>query len=39
MVMGFGPPEGDEDVADTLREAQFRGAMTFALPAGMGPTA
>ena len=32
MVMGFGPPEGDDDVADTLREARSQGAMTFALP-------
>src|SRR6201996_2856644 len=29
MVMGFGPPEGDADVAATLREAKARGAMTF----------
>ncbi len=32
MVMGFGPPEGDDDVSDTLREARSQGAMTFALP-------
>jgi D-sedoheptulose 7-phosphate isomerase len=36
MVMGFGPPEGDNDVAETLREARSRGAMTFALPGGDG---
>jgi D-sedoheptulose 7-phosphate isomerase len=36
MVMGFGPPEGDDDVGDTLREAQSHGAMTFALPGGDG---
>jgi D-sedoheptulose 7-phosphate isomerase len=32
MVMGFGPPEEDDDVSATLREAHARGAMTFALP-------
>jgi D-sedoheptulose 7-phosphate isomerase len=32
MVMGFGPPGGDNDVAETLREARSHGAMTFALP-------
>ncbi len=32
IVMGFGPPEGDREVWATLREAQLRGAMTFALP-------
>jgi D-sedoheptulose 7-phosphate isomerase len=32
MVMGFGPPEGDPEVSACLREAQARGAMTFALP-------
>jgi D-sedoheptulose 7-phosphate isomerase len=36
MVMGFGPPEGDVDVAETLREAHSQGAMTFALPGGEG---
>ena len=36
MVMGFGPPEGDGDVAETLREARSHGAMTFALPGGDG---
>lgn len=36
MVMGFGPPEGDDDVAETLREARSHGAMTFALPGGDG---
>jgi D-sedoheptulose 7-phosphate isomerase len=30
--MGFGPPGGDNDVAETLREARSHGAMTFALP-------
>jgi D-sedoheptulose 7-phosphate isomerase len=32
MVMGFGPPEGDPDVATELAAARSRGAMTFALP-------
>ena len=32
MVMGFGPPEGDSQVADALLAARARGAMTFALP-------
>src|SRR4030088_1437839 len=32
IVMGFGPPEGDADVAEALRAAAERGAMTFALP-------
>ncbi len=36
MVMGFGPPEGDDDVSETLQEAESRGAMTFALPGSSG---
>jgi len=32
MVMGFGPPDGDPEVAAALRLAAGRGAMTFALP-------
>src|SRR5277367_1839957 len=36
MVMGFGPPAGDADVTETLREAHSQGAMTFALPGGEG---
>ena len=36
MVMGFGPPDGDEDVAAVLGEAQARGAMTFSLPGTNG---
>jgi D-sedoheptulose 7-phosphate isomerase len=36
MVMGFGPPGGDAEVAATLREAGSRGAMTFALPGTEG---
>ena len=36
MVMGFGPPEGDSQVAATLASAHSRGAMTFALPGTAG---
>jgi D-sedoheptulose 7-phosphate isomerase len=36
MVMGFGPPGGDDDVIATLQEAQAQGAMTFALPGTKG---
>jgi D-sedoheptulose 7-phosphate isomerase len=36
MVMGFGPPAGDRQVDAVLREAQARGAMTFALPGAEG---
>jgi len=32
IVMGFGPPEGDELVTSVLRKARTIGAMTFALP-------
>jgi D-sedoheptulose 7-phosphate isomerase len=32
IVMGFGPPKGDREVADALAGAHTRGAMTFALP-------
>jgi D-sedoheptulose 7-phosphate isomerase len=32
IVMGFGPPEGDNVVWAALDEARRRGAMTFALP-------
>jgi D-sedoheptulose 7-phosphate isomerase len=34
--MGFGPPEGDPDVVDALREAHKRGSMTIALPGSEG---
>ncbi len=37
MAMGFGPPEGDAEVAEALAAARKRGAMTFALP-GRGGT-
>ncbi len=36
MVMGFGPPEGDEEVGLALDRAAERGAMTFALPGTEG---
>ncbi len=36
MVMGFGPPGGDEVVQEALRFAQTKGAMTFALPGSEG---
>jgi D-sedoheptulose 7-phosphate isomerase len=36
MVMGFGPPEGDEEIRRTLGRAAERGAMTFALPGTEG---
>jgi D-sedoheptulose 7-phosphate isomerase len=36
IVMGFGPPEGDPDVVDALREAHKRGSMTIALPGSEG---
>ena len=32
IVMGFGPPEGDPEVAAALQTRTRRGAMTFALP-------
>ncbi|HEX3457565.1 MAG TPA: hypothetical protein VHR97_06370, partial [Candidatus Baltobacteraceae bacterium] len=32
IVMGFGPPEGDPEVARVLERARDRGALTFALP-------
>jgi D-sedoheptulose 7-phosphate isomerase len=36
IVMGFGPPEGDDEVTAALDKAQLRGAMTFALPGRQG---
>lgn len=36
MVMGFGPPEGDDEVRQALARAAARGAMTFALPGTEG---
>lgn len=32
MVMGFGPPGGDDEVTSALQWADARGAMTFAMP-------
>jgi D-sedoheptulose 7-phosphate isomerase len=32
IVMGFGPPEGDDEVTSVLEFAYRRGSMTFALP-------
>src|SRR6204780_4323527 len=32
IVMGFGPPEGDEEVRSALEFARARNALTFALP-------
>src|SRR5271168_523295 len=36
IVMGFGPPEGDAEVAAALASARSRKAMTFALPGKFG---
>ncbi|MEO7142952.1 MAG: SIS domain-containing protein [Bryobacteraceae bacterium] len=36
MVMGFGGPQGDPEVAGFMRAAQARGAMTLALPGTEG---
>lgn len=36
IVMGFGPPEGDQEVDDALRQAAVQGAMSFALPGSRG---
>ena len=36
MVMAFGPPEGDDDVTQSLHVAVSAGAMTFALPGNEG---
>jgi D-sedoheptulose 7-phosphate isomerase len=32
VVMGFGPPEGEDEIRSALRFAQSQGALTFALP-------
>ena len=32
IVMGFGPPEGDDEVRSALKFARARNALTFALP-------
>ncbi len=37
MVMGFGPPQGDREIAAALADARGLGAMTIALPgSGVG---
>jgi D-sedoheptulose 7-phosphate isomerase len=36
IVMGFGPPQGDDEVRDALRFSQSRRALTFALPGTEG---
>ena len=36
IVMGFGPPGGDPEIDEALREAAGRGAMTFFLPGTEG---
>jgi D-sedoheptulose 7-phosphate isomerase len=36
IVMGFGPPEGDDEVRSALKFAQARNALTFALPGAEG---
>ena len=36
MAMGFGPPQGDSEVTEALRDARARGAQTFALPGSEG---
>jgi D-sedoheptulose 7-phosphate isomerase len=34
--MGFGPPEGDPEIEESLRSARAKKAMTFALPGSEG---
>jgi D-sedoheptulose 7-phosphate isomerase len=36
IVMGFGPPEGDDEIRSALKFAQARKALTFALPGSEG---
>jgi D-sedoheptulose 7-phosphate isomerase len=36
IVMGFGPPEGDPEIAAALAAANAKSAMTFALPGQVG---
>ncbi|HLK67987.1 MAG TPA: SIS domain-containing protein [Bryobacteraceae bacterium] len=36
IVMGFGPPEGDAEVASALRQSRDSGALTLALPGTEG---
>ena len=37
IVMGFGPPQGDDEVRSALDFAHARNALTFALPGMMAP--
>ena len=36
IVMGFGPPEGDAEIEESLRSSRAKKAMTFALPGSEG---
>ncbi len=36
IVMGFGPPEGDDEIQSAIKFAQSRNALTFALPGREG---
>ena len=36
IVMGFGPPEGDDEIQSALKFADARNALTFALPGNEG---
>ena len=36
IVMGFGPPEGDDEIHSALKFAESRHALTFALPGAQG---
>jgi D-sedoheptulose 7-phosphate isomerase len=36
IAIGFGPPEGDDDIASALLEARSLGALTVALPGDTG---
>ena len=36
IVMGFGPPEGDDEVRSAIKFAQSRNSLTFALPGNDG---
>ena len=36
IVMGFGPPQGDDEVSSALAYAHARNALTFALPGSQG---
>lgn len=36
IVMGFGPPDGDQELRSSLESMEARGCMTFALPGPSG---